>query len=156
MLESAACRRLHEVPCSSIHPVPRTTCHAADLADRRERPDGSGGGEGPTPLAASLFPNSTHRSTGLYQGSKASKWTAGFLAGCYWRAYNLTGDAKWARLATAELPGLAKVAGETDNHKVSHIFDSAYSEALAAGAPGADPKKYQKVLQRAAASLAER
>lgn len=130
--------------------------HLQDLADRRERPDGSGGGEGPTPLVASLFPNSTDRSTGLYQGSKASKWTAGFLAGCYWRAYNLTGDAKWARLATAELPGLAKVAGETDNHKVSHIFDSAYSEALAAGAPGADPKKYQKVLQRAAASLAAR
>lgn len=92
----------------------------------------------------------------MYQGSKASKWTAGYLAGCYWRAYALTGDAKWARLAQAELPGLAKVAGETDNHKVSHIFDSAYSEGLAAGAPGADVKQYQKVLQRAAASLAAR
>lgn len=39
---------------------------------------------------------------------------AGYLSGCYWRAYALTGDPKWARLAAAELPGLEEVAEERD------------------------------------------
>ena len=42
------------------------------------------------------------------------------------------------------------------NHKVSHIFDAAYSEALAAGPTAKEEKQYRKVLQRAAASLAAR
>lgn len=101
------------MPANHGHPSPPFP--PAALAARRERPDGSGGGEeAPQPLPANQFPNSTHPATGLYQGSKAAKWTSGYLAGCYWRAFNLTGDPKWAELAKAELPGLDQVAGETD------------------------------------------
>lgn len=39
---------------------------------------------------------------------------AGYLAGCYWLAYGMTGDQRWADLAAAELPGLEPVAAETD------------------------------------------
>lgn len=127
------------------------------IAARRVRPDGSGGGEDhPNPIPPDAFPNSTSALTGEYEGSIASKWTAGYLAGCYFRAYMMTGDEQWADLGTAELPGLIDVAEEIDSHKGSHIFDSSFGEALAAAAPGTPVKEYQQVMQTAAASLAAR
>ncbi|KAL4448133.1 hypothetical protein ABPG75_005352 [Micractinium tetrahymenae] len=127
------------------------------IAAIRERPDGSGPKpEGERVLPADQFPNSTDPGSGLWLGSQASKWTAGYLADCYWRAHALTGDPAWVELAAAELPGLEPVASETDNHKVSHIFDSAVSEAIAARVPGAPLQQYQRVLQTAAGSLAAR
>ena len=82
---------------------------------------------------------------------------AGYLAGCYFRAFNLTGDPRWAELGGAELAGLAPVAGETDSHKGSHLFDSSFVEALQAGAlPGTDPEELEGVLQTAAEALAKR
>lgn len=74
----------------------------------------------------------------------------------YFRAYMLTGDAKWAELGAAELPGLAQVAVETDSHKLSHLFDSSFGEALLAAAPGAPLDEYRHVMQTAAAALVQR
>ena len=37
---------------------------------------------------------------------------AGYLSGCYWKAYTMTGDPSWADLATAQLPGLTTFIDE--------------------------------------------
>ena len=130
------------------------------LSRRRVRPDGSGGGgtSGPV-LRADQFPSWTDPGTGLYLGSKVDTWTSGFLAGVYYRMFALTGDARWAALGAAELPGLAPAAAKTDRHSLSHIFDASYGEALAAaGPPGQadNAERDRQVLQQAAASLMER
>lgn len=60
------------------------------------------------------------------------------------------------RACLLEAPRALAAPFALQNHKVSHIFDSAYSEAIAAGVPGAPVREYQRVLQTAAASLAAR
>lgn len=42
------------------------------------------------------------------------------------------------------------------SHKISHIFDAAFGEALASNAPGIPVEEYQLAMQTAAASLATR
>lgn len=78
--------------------------HLEALAARRVRPDGSGGGEGPNPLPAYLFPNSTDPETGEYLGFENSKWTSGGAPAALRRggpAWPMRGCHGWAGQRTA-------------------------------------------------------
>ena len=77
----------------------------------------------------------------------ADWWTAGFMAGCWWRMHALTGDGAWKALAEGATAKLRSWAGKTTTHDVGFVIMSSFGNA---------PQPDAGVVKQAAGSLAKR
>jgi unsaturated chondroitin disaccharide hydrolase len=82
----------------------------------------------------------------------ATSWTAGFLPGQLWLAYEATGDKTWAGLARARQQALVARQNDTSTHDLGFVmYDSFGQQLRLTGDPAA-----KSVLLNAAKSLASR
>lgn len=86
-------------------------------------------------------------SGGAWTPSDADWWTAGFMPGCWWKAYALTKDDTWKRLAETATAALKPWQTKTTTHDVGFVIMSSYGQM---------PSPPSDALVTAAASLDKR
>jgi len=89
---------------------------------------------------------------GKYNMVKPSDWTSGFVAGNYWRMYELTGDENWKKTAVENTVKLDGIQYITNTHDVGFMVYCSYGNAYRV----TKDEAYKKVILQAAESLCKR